>query len=54
VYGIHRSAVHAERLEAMGIIPVAQHDAQQIGTVAARATSSTMPPAGRLRKRSSA
>ena len=37
VYGIHRSAVHAERLEAMGIIPVAQHDAQRIGTVAARA-----------------
>lgn len=36
VYGIHRSAVHAERLEAMGIIPVAQHDAQRIGTVAAR------------------
>lgn len=37
VYGIHRSPVHAERLEAMGIIPVAQHDAQRIGTVAARA-----------------
>ena len=37
VYGIHRSPVHAERLEAMGIIPVAQHDAQRIGAVAARA-----------------
>ncbi|XGI82513.1 zinc-dependent alcohol dehydrogenase family protein [Enterobacter hormaechei] len=36
VYGIHRSAVHAERLEAMGITPVAQHDANRIGTVAAR------------------
>jgi NADPH:quinone reductase-like Zn-dependent oxidoreductase len=36
VYGIHRSAVHAERLEAMGITPVAQHDAHRIGTVAAR------------------
>ncbi|MCK7449932.1 zinc-dependent alcohol dehydrogenase family protein [Enterobacter chengduensis] len=36
VYGIHRSAVHAERLEAMGIIPVAQHDAQRISAVAAR------------------
>lgn len=37
MYGIHRSPVHAERLEAMGIIPVAQHDAQRIGAVAARA-----------------
>ena len=36
VYGIHRSAVHAERLEAMGITPVAQHDAHRIGAVAAR------------------
>ncbi|MDY0420995.1 zinc-dependent alcohol dehydrogenase family protein [Enterobacter rongchengensis] len=36
VYGIHRSAVHAERLEAIGIIPVAQHDAQRISVVAAR------------------
>ncbi|MHB9345492.1 zinc-dependent alcohol dehydrogenase family protein [Enterobacter vonholyi] len=36
VYGIHRSAVHAERLEAMGITPVAQHDANRIGIVAAR------------------
>lgn len=36
VYGIHRSAVHAERLEAMGITPVAQHDANRIGAVAAR------------------
>lgn len=36
VYGIHRSAVHAQRLEAMGIVPVAQHDAQRIGSIAAR------------------
>ncbi len=36
MYGIHRSAVHAERLEAMGITPVAQHDAHRIGAVAAR------------------
>ncbi|MGX5107714.1 zinc-dependent alcohol dehydrogenase family protein [Enterobacter cloacae] len=36
VYGIHRSPVHAERLEAMGIVPVAQHDMQRILSVAAR------------------
>ncbi|MCU6425876.1 zinc-dependent alcohol dehydrogenase family protein [Enterobacter sichuanensis] len=36
VYGIHRSAVHAQRLEAMGITPVAQHDAHRIASVAAR------------------
>ncbi len=37
VYGIHRSPVHAERLAAMGIVPVAQHDLQRILSVAARA-----------------
>ena len=37
VYGIHRSPVHAERLEALGIIAVAQHDAEKIRAVAARA-----------------
>ena len=35
VYGIHRSAVHADRLRAMGIIPVAQHDVDSIRAIAA-------------------
>ncbi|PTM35856.1 alcohol dehydrogenase [Enterobacter cloacae] len=35
VYGIHRSPVHAERLDAMGIIPVAQQDMKRIGAIAA-------------------
>lgn len=34
VYGIHRSAVHAERLTARGITPVSQHDAAAIHAIA--------------------
>ncbi len=37
VYGIHRSSVHAERLSAMGIIPIAQHDTAGVRDIAARA-----------------
>lgn len=37
VYGIHRSSVHAERLAAMGIVPIAQHDMTSINAIAARA-----------------
>jgi len=37
VYGIHRSPVHAERLRAMGIIPVSQQDTAAISTIAAQA-----------------
>lgn len=37
VYGIHRSPVHAGRLAAMGIIPIAQQDTATINAVAARA-----------------
>lgn len=35
VYGIHRSAVHADRLRAMGIIPVAQHELNSVRALAA-------------------
>ena len=35
VYGIHRSPLHAERLAAMGITPVAQQDSHAIGALAA-------------------
>lgn len=34
VYGIHRSAVHADRLAARGITPVAQHDSAAIQAIA--------------------
>lgn len=37
VYGIHRSPVHAERLAARGIIPVAQQDTAALNAAAARA-----------------
>lgn len=37
VYGIHRSPVHAERLAARGIIPVAQQDTAAVNAAAARA-----------------
>ncbi len=37
VYGIHRSPIHAERLAAAGMIPLAQHDTQAVRVVAARA-----------------
>lgn len=37
VYGIHRSPVHAARLAAMGIIPIAQDDEQAVSAAAARA-----------------
>ena len=36
VYGIHRSPVHAERLAAMGIIPVDQQDTAAVREIAAR------------------
>lgn len=35
VYGIHRSPVHADRLRAMGIIPVAQQDIDSVRALAA-------------------
>lgn len=35
VYGIHRSAVHADRLRAMGIVAVAQQDSARVRTLAA-------------------
>lgn len=37
VYGIHRSPVHAERLAARGIIPIAQQDTAAVNAAAARA-----------------
>ena len=35
VYGIHRSAIHADRLRAMGIIPIAQQDSDRVRSLAA-------------------
>lgn len=35
VYGIHRSAIHAERLRGMGIAPIAQQDSDSIRAIAA-------------------
>ncbi len=35
VYGIHRSAIHADRLRAMGIVPVAQQDSDRVRSLAA-------------------
>ncbi|WP_333849843.1 zinc-dependent alcohol dehydrogenase family protein [Leclercia sp.] len=35
VYGIHRSAIHADRLWAMGIVPVAQQDSASVRALAA-------------------
>lgn len=35
VFGIHRSPVHAARLQAMGIEPIAQHDSATVQAVAA-------------------
>jgi len=35
VYGIHRSAIHADRLRAMGIVPVSQQDRDSVRTLAA-------------------
>lgn len=35
VYGIHRSAVHADRLRAMGIVPIAQQDTDTVRSIAA-------------------
>ena len=35
VYGIHRSGIHAERLRAMGIIPIAQQDSDSVHAIAA-------------------
>ncbi|MCU6671427.1 zinc-dependent alcohol dehydrogenase family protein [Enterobacteriaceae bacterium H4N4] len=35
VFGIHRSPVHAARLQAMGIVPIAQHDSATVQAVAA-------------------
>ncbi|MEB6377479.1 zinc-dependent alcohol dehydrogenase family protein [Leclercia adecarboxylata] len=35
VYGIHRSAVHADRLRAMGIVPVAQQENDRVRAIAA-------------------
>lgn len=35
VYGIHRSAIHADRLRAMGIAPVAQQDRDTVRALAA-------------------
>ncbi|MGL4428863.1 MAG: zinc-dependent alcohol dehydrogenase family protein [Silvania sp.] len=35
VFGIHRSPVHAARLQAMGIVPIAQHDSAAVQAVAA-------------------
>ena len=37
VYGIHRSPIHADRLAAMGIIPIAQDDAAAVREAAVRA-----------------
>lgn len=37
VYGIHRSPVHAGRLQAMGIVPIAQNDTARISAIAAHA-----------------
>lgn len=34
VYGIHRSAVHAGRLKALGITPISQHDTAAIHAIA--------------------
>lgn len=35
VYGIHRSSIHADRLRAMGIIPIAQQDSDRVRSLAA-------------------
>ena len=35
VYGIHRSAVHADRLRAMGIVPIAQQESDTVRAIAA-------------------
>ncbi|MCU6680345.1 zinc-dependent alcohol dehydrogenase family protein [Leclercia tamurae] len=35
VYGIHRSAIHADRLRAMGIIPIAQQESDSVRAIAA-------------------
>lgn len=35
VYGIHRSAIHADRLRAIGIVPVAQQDSDTVRALAA-------------------
>jgi len=35
VYGIHRSAIHADRLRAMGIVPVSQQDGDSVRAFAA-------------------
>jgi len=35
VYGIHRSAIHAERLRGMGIVPIAQQDSDSVRAIAA-------------------
>jgi hypothetical protein len=43
VYGIHRSAVHADRLAAMGIIPIAQNETATIGPSPHSQTGFTMP-----------
>lgn len=37
VYGIHRSPIHADRLVAMGIVPIAQDDAAAVREAAVRA-----------------
>lgn len=36
VYGIYRSAVHAQRLATLGVIPVSQDDKETLHTIAAR------------------
>lgn len=35
VYGIHRSAVHADRLRAMGIVPISQQESDTVSRIAA-------------------
>ena len=35
VYGIHRSAIHADRLRGMGIVPIAQQESDSVRAIAA-------------------
>lgn len=48
VYGIHRSAIHADRLAALGIIPISQNETATIRAIAAQSDRVYDATGGRL------